>query len=68
MCVCKVSALVIKTLYQLAAQMKAPMPVEMIYLERLRLFVQLLQVLMHPSLLPFFTVIALLEKNRGCLD
>ena len=33
-----------KELYQLAAQARAPMPVEMIYLERLRLFVHVLQI------------------------
>ena len=33
-----------KTMYQLACQMTAPMPMEMLYLERLRLLVHLLQI------------------------
>jgi len=33
-----------KDLYQLAARMRAPMPIEMLHIERLRLFVHLLQV------------------------
>ena len=32
-----------KKLYQLAGQLRAPMPVELIYLERLRVFIQVLQ-------------------------